>query len=180
MIYLTRTTIYFVQISVEDVASPTELAKAYMGSRPSKVSPSMLSWQSSTWEDSALVKGHHFAQKSPTMSIVPRSTNLARVYENSFVAPRSRGRSAIYNMARTPYARAYQASTLKVFYLLNSSFDHDSNAKINILFFLLYRVLGLVMKVGRHLQLNIHWIMVYFLELNKGYEYFLIIRSILL
>nr|XP_027189839.1 nuclear pore complex protein NUP1-like isoform X3 [Cicer arietinum] len=100
-------------ISVEDVASPTELAKAYMGSRPSKVSPSMLSWQSSTWEDSALVKGHHFAQKSPTMSIVPRSTNLARVYENSFVAPRSRGRSAIYNMARTPYARAYQASTLK-------------------------------------------------------------------
>ncbi|CAL5206779.1 unnamed protein product [Lathyrus oleraceus] len=99
-------------IPVEDVASPAQLAKAYMESRPSKVSPSVLSLRSPTGEDSTLLKGH-FAQKSPVMSIVPRATNHARVYENGFLTPRSRGRSAIYTMAQTPYPKVYPASTLK-------------------------------------------------------------------
>lgn len=85
-----------------------------MGSRPSKVSPSMLSLRSPPSGDPTLLKDHHFAQKSPIMSIVPRATNLTRVRENGFVTPRSRGRSAIYNMARTPYSRVYPTSTLKV------------------------------------------------------------------
>lgn len=105
-------------VSVEDVASPVQLAKAYIGSRPSKVSPSMLSMQSPTGEDSTLIKGHHFAQKSPVMSVVPRAINHARVYENGFLTPRSRGRSVIYNMARTPYPRVYPDSTPKVCHLL--------------------------------------------------------------
>ncbi|CAI8601997.1 unnamed protein product [Vicia faba] len=99
-------------ISVEDVASPAQLAKAYMESRPSKVAPSVLTLRSPTREDSTLLKGH-YAPKSPIMSIVPRATNHARVYENGFLTPRSRGRSAIYTMAQTPYPKVYPASTLK-------------------------------------------------------------------
>jgi hypothetical protein len=102
------------------------------------------------------------------MSIVPRATNHARVYDNGFLTPRSRGRSAIYNMAATPYPRVYPASRLKVCYLL-SILDQDiSEAEINIFFLSLYRVLGSVLKMGRHLQLSMHLIMVYFLEPNKG------------
>ncbi|XP_061353684.1 nuclear pore complex protein NUP1-like [Gastrolobium bilobum] len=96
-----------------DVASPVELAKAYMGSRPSKVSQSMLGLRNPPREDPTLLRNQHFAQKSPVMSIVPRATTLARVRENGFVTPRSHGRSAIYRMARTPYARVYPISTLK-------------------------------------------------------------------
>ncbi|CAJ2673569.1 unnamed protein product [Trifolium pratense] len=100
-------------ISVEGVASPAQLGKAYMESRPSQVSPLMVGSRSPTGEDSTLLKGHHFVKKSPVMSIVPRATNHARVSENGFLTPRSRGRSAIYNMAATPYPRVYPASRLK-------------------------------------------------------------------
>ncbi|KAL2326636.1 hypothetical protein Fmac_025694 [Flemingia macrophylla] len=101
-------------VSVDDVASPAELAKAYMGSRPSKLSPLMLPLRNSPMEDPALLKNQHLTQKSPIMSIVPRaSTTLSRVHENGFVTPRSRGRSAIYSMVRTPYARVYPGSMPK-------------------------------------------------------------------
>jgi len=102
------------QVSVDDIASPAELAKAYMGSRSSKLSPSMLGLRSSPREDPTLLKSQNFAQKSPIMSIVPRTTTLTRVHENGFVTPRSRGRSAIYNMARTPYSRVHPGSLPKV------------------------------------------------------------------
>ncbi|OIW01468.1 hypothetical protein TanjilG_19394 [Lupinus angustifolius] len=118
---------------IEDVASPAELAKAYMGSRPSKVSPSMLRLRSLPREDQALLKSQHFTSNSPIMSIVPRATtSLARVHDNGFLTPRSRGRSAIYSMARTPYARAYPSSTLGVGVALGEpsssaqyALDHD-------------------------------------------------------
>ncbi|KAE9621169.1 hypothetical protein Lalb_Chr01g0010681 [Lupinus albus] len=97
---------------IGDVASPSDLAKAYMGSRPSKVSKSMLGMRSPPTEDSTLLKSQHFTLKSPIMSIVPRATtSLARDHDNSFLTQKSRGRSAIYSMARTPYARVYPAST---------------------------------------------------------------------
>lgn len=48
------------------------------------------------------------------MSIVPKATRHTAAHENGFVTPRPRGRSAIYGMARTPYARIYPTSTLKV------------------------------------------------------------------
>ncbi|KAE9592408.1 hypothetical protein Lalb_Chr19g0128991 [Lupinus albus] len=95
----------------EDVASPAELAKAYMGSRPSKVSPSMLGLRSLPREDQTLLKSQHFTSKAPIMSVVPRATtSLARVHDNGFLTPRSHGRSAIHSMARTPYARVFPAS----------------------------------------------------------------------
>ncbi|XP_047157661.1 nuclear pore complex protein NUP1-like [Vigna umbellata] len=99
---------------IEDVASPAELAKSYMGSRYSKVSSSVLGVQTSAlWEDPTLVNREKFSLKSPIMTIVPRTTKYAAVHENGFMTSRSRGRSAIYNMARTPYARIYPTSRLK-------------------------------------------------------------------
>ncbi|KAK4836028.1 hypothetical protein QYF36_017588 [Acer negundo] len=105
----------------EDVASPAELAKSYMGSRPSKVSPSTLGLRSQAFkEESTLMSNRPFFASSPSMSLVPRSSGHVGVSENGFVTPRSRGRSAIYNMARTPYSRLPSTTTLKG---AGSSFD---------------------------------------------------------
>jgi len=86
-----------------------------MGSRHYKVSSSVLGVQTSAlWEDPTLVNRENFPLNTPIMTIVPRTTKYAAVHENGFITSRSRGRSTIYNMARTPYARIYPASTLKV------------------------------------------------------------------
>ncbi|KAK7356525.1 hypothetical protein VNO80_15798 [Phaseolus coccineus] len=97
---------------IDDVASPAELAKSYMGSRHYKVSSSGVQ-TSALWEDPTPVNRENFPLNTPIMTIVPRTTKYAAVHENGFITSRSRGRSAIYNMARTPYARIYPASTLK-------------------------------------------------------------------
>ncbi|KAF3968203.1 hypothetical protein CMV_007883 [Castanea mollissima] len=98
----------------EDVASPAELAKAYMGSKPSKVSPSMLGIRSQALrEDSTVISSGPFLQKSPIMPLVLRSSGHAGYPENGFMTPRSRGKSAIYSMARTPYSRVNPTSAIK-------------------------------------------------------------------
>ncbi|KAK7391556.1 hypothetical protein VNO78_19972 [Psophocarpus tetragonolobus] len=100
--------------TLENVSSPAELAKSYMGSRPSMVSSSILGVQTSALrEDPTLINRESSPLKSPIMSIVPRPTRHAAVHENGFLTSRSRGRSAIYSMARTPYARVYRTSALK-------------------------------------------------------------------
>ncbi|KAJ7970648.1 Nuclear pore complex protein NUP1 [Quillaja saponaria] len=97
-----------------DVATPAELAKAYMGSRPSKVSPSVLRLRSQAFrEEPTLVNSQSFVNISPIMSNAPRSSSHGGAIENGFITPRSRGRSAIYSMARTPYSKVYSTSTLK-------------------------------------------------------------------
>ncbi|KAK8541958.1 hypothetical protein V6N13_137466 [Hibiscus sabdariffa] len=97
----------------EDVASPAELAKAYMGGRPQKVSVSMLrSHNHMPTADSALLNNKSFPSKSPITSLVPRSGHVGSPV-NGFVTPRSWGRSAIYSMARTPYSRDNSAVVLK-------------------------------------------------------------------
>ncbi|KAL4325670.1 hypothetical protein GQ457_11G006890 [Hibiscus cannabinus] len=97
----------------EDVASPSELAKAYMGSRPQKVSVSMLrSHNHMPTADSALLNNKSFPSKSPITSLAPRSDHVGSPV-NGFATPRSWGRSAIYSMARTPYSRANSAVVLK-------------------------------------------------------------------
>ncbi|XP_021901185.1 nuclear pore complex protein NUP1 isoform X2 [Carica papaya] len=95
----------FISSSVldEDIASPAELAKAYMGSRPSKVSPSMAGISSQS--EASNMFGNRIPPKTPIMSLVPRSSSRVQVSENGFTTPRYRGRSALYNMARTPYSR---------------------------------------------------------------------------
>ncbi|KAI3993796.1 hypothetical protein MKX01_002809 [Papaver californicum] len=100
----------------QDVASPTELAKAYMGNRSSKVSPSTLGLRSqSLREDMSLLTNAPFTPKSHSMSLVPRSAvRFPTVSENGFMTPRPRGRSAIYNMSRTPYSRVHNSGVLKI------------------------------------------------------------------
>ncbi|KAI3862684.1 hypothetical protein MKW92_031380 [Papaver armeniacum] len=100
----------------QDVASPTELAKAYMGNRSSKVSPSTLGLRSqSLREDVSLLTNAPFTPKSHSMSLVPRSAvRFPTVSENGFMTPRPRGRSAIYNMSRTPYSRVHNSGVLKI------------------------------------------------------------------
>lgn len=108
----------FLQVVEDDIASPAELAKAYMGNRPSKVSPSMLGLRGQAIrEDASLISDIPFRPKSPAMSLGPKSIRFG-VNENGFMSPRSRGRSAIYNMARTPYSRLQPTSTIKVFVVL--------------------------------------------------------------
>ncbi|KAG6680482.1 hypothetical protein I3842_13G045400 [Carya illinoinensis] len=100
----------------EDVASPAELAKAYMGSRPSKVSPSMLGIRNQAYgEESTMISSQPFPPKSSIMPLVPRSPGNAGYPENGFTTPRSRGKSAIYSMGRTPYSRVDPTSTHKGF-----------------------------------------------------------------
>ncbi|CAL0321203.1 unnamed protein product [Lupinus luteus] len=99
-------------VPIEDVASPAELAKAYMGSRPSKVSSSIFGMRSpAAREDPAFLKSNdNLPLSSPVMSIVPRTVKHVGVHENGYPTARTRGRSAIYSMARTPYARIYPTS----------------------------------------------------------------------
>ncbi|KAH1038136.1 hypothetical protein J1N35_039879 [Gossypium stocksii] len=99
---------------VDDVvASPAELAKAYMGSRTPKVSVSRLGLQNQVPRgDLTCTSNKNFPSMSSTMSLVPRSSGHVGNLGNSFVTPRLRGRSAIYSMARTPYSRV-NSSTVK-------------------------------------------------------------------
>ncbi|XVE52394.1 hypothetical protein DITRI_Ditri02bG0118800 [Diplodiscus trichospermus] len=98
----------------KDVASPAELAKAYMGCRSSKVSVSVLGLHNQPpTGDSALLSNKIFPSKSPIMSLVPRSSIHVGSLSNGFVTPRPRGRSAIYGMARTPYSRVNSAAVFK-------------------------------------------------------------------
>ncbi|KAL2227601.1 UNVERIFIED_CONTAM: Nuclear pore complex protein NUP1 [Sesamum indicum] len=98
----------------DDIASPAELAKAYMGSRPSKVSPSMLGSRRPVGRDEiGLLSSGPFASKSSLMSLTKKTSVSPAAPENGFITPRSRGRSAIYNMARTPYSRVHPTSILK-------------------------------------------------------------------
>ncbi|TYI85820.1 hypothetical protein E1A91_D04G022800v1 [Gossypium mustelinum] len=89
------------------VASPAELAKAYMGSKTPKVSASRLGLQNQVPRgDLTCPSNKNFPSMSSTMSLVPRSSGHVGNLGNSFVTPRLRGRSAIYSMARTPYSRS--------------------------------------------------------------------------
>ncbi|TYI85819.1 hypothetical protein E1A91_D04G022700v1 [Gossypium mustelinum] len=98
----------------EDVASPAELAKAYMGSRPSKVSTSMHGLQNQVpRRDLSSPSNKIFPSKSSITSLVPRSSGHVGSLGNGFMTPRSRGRSAIYSMARTPYSRVNSSTLIK-------------------------------------------------------------------
>ncbi|KAL7252618.1 hypothetical protein ACSBR1_007228 [Camellia fascicularis] len=85
-----------------------------MGGRPSKVSPSMLGLRSQPLrEDANLLNNVPFRPQSPVTSLVPKPAVRVGVSENGFMTPRSRGRSAIYSMARTPYSRINPTATQK-------------------------------------------------------------------
>ncbi|KAF6150191.1 hypothetical protein GIB67_023146 [Kingdonia uniflora] len=100
----------------QNIHSPAELAKAYMGSRPSNVSPLDLGLRNQlSNEDISLQTKIPFTPMSTNMSLAPRSAvRINGVSENVYTTPRPRGRSAIYNMARTPYSRVHQTGTPKI------------------------------------------------------------------
>nr|GEX29435.1 hypothetical protein [Tanacetum cinerariifolium] len=92
----------------EDVASPAELAKAYMGTstRPGKVSPSTLRHGSQApRQDSVLLNNTTILPRTHVTSLTPRFTCSLKGVENGMTTPRSHGRSAIYSMAYSPYYR---------------------------------------------------------------------------
>ncbi|KAI3721717.1 hypothetical protein L2E82_32735 [Cichorium intybus] len=98
----------------EDVASPAELARAYMGTRTPKVSPPTLRFGSQApRQDSVLLNTTTILPKTPITSLVPRTAGTFKALENGLTTPRSRGRSAIYSMARTPYYRPPSAFSQK-------------------------------------------------------------------
>ncbi|KAI4373109.1 hypothetical protein MLD38_011271 [Melastoma candidum] len=92
----------------DDVASPLKLAKSYMGPGLSKIAPSGFR------EDSMLITSSQQTPRLPIMSLVPTSSNQRVVHDNVYTTPRSRGRSAIYSMARTPCARVHQNTSLQI------------------------------------------------------------------
>ncbi|KAM7532238.1 hypothetical protein LguiB_035648 [Lonicera macranthoides] len=113
----------------EDVASPAELAKAYMGSRPSNISPSMLGFRSQTLrDDTTFLNDVSFPSKSPIMSFTSKSAVRVGVPENGFMTPRTRGRSAIYSMIRTPYSRVHPTITQKGARSTNYGFTGPSSS----------------------------------------------------
>ncbi|KAL0358600.1 UNVERIFIED_CONTAM: Nuclear pore complex protein [Sesamum angustifolium] len=90
----------------DDVASPAELARAYMDNRSSKVSPMMLGMHSQvSKEDARLISNTRFSLKSPLTSLKTKTSISLGAPENGFLTPRSQGRSAIYSMTRSPYSR---------------------------------------------------------------------------
>ena len=129
------------QVLEDDVASPAQLAKAYMASRPSKVSPSMLGFRSQALrEDSALPSNILFPP-----SIVPKSPAPVGISEKGTMKV-----CCGKNMTRHSF------TLLLVF---QSS-----------LFCLSVRVLHrhLMFMVDHH-HLSLHWSKIEFLGLNKGY-----------
>ncbi|KAF5205193.1 Pentatricopeptide repeat-containing protein [Thalictrum thalictroides] len=111
-------------VLASDVTSAAELAKAHMGNVPSNVSSSTIAMRSQILKKEAplltnvpytpMSSGLSLAKYTPKSSglpLAPRS--VASVSENSYTVRSSRGRSAIYNMARTPNSRVQDPNTGK-------------------------------------------------------------------
>lgn len=81
-------------------------------------SPSMLGFrnQATVGNSTAMhTRNLHSPSRLPFTPIVPRITSgHADARENGYITPRSRGRSAIYSMARTPYSRIHPTNPSKV------------------------------------------------------------------
>lgn len=79
--------------------------------RSSKASPSMLAVRSQAFKEETPLLNHGvYPSKSSALSLVSKSVLRDGAPEKNFATPRSRGRSAIYNMARTPYSRVRYTS----------------------------------------------------------------------
>ncbi|KAJ0764017.1 hypothetical protein HanPI659440_Chr08g0287461 [Helianthus annuus] len=85
----------------EETASPAELAKHYMGSR----------------QDSKLLP------RTPITAVAQKTANSLGNLENGFATPRSRGRSAMYTMARAPYSRSPLSFSQQG---IKSDYGHDA------------------------------------------------------
>nr|XP_009389436.1 PREDICTED: nuclear pore complex protein NUP1-like [Musa acuminata subsp. malaccensis] len=96
----------------EEAALPTEIAKAYMSSRPFKVSPANLSGQNKLFrEDKALPSGTPYGNKISDRPMALRSavciSGPPETKPSSYISPKLNGRSAIYKMSRSPYFKPH-------------------------------------------------------------------------
>ncbi|CAK9180961.1 unnamed protein product [Ilex paraguariensis] len=102
-----------------------------MGSRPLKVSPSILGLRSQApKEDAILPSNVPFPPKSPFTSLVSKTAVHVGVPDNGFTTPRSRSRSAIYSMARTPYSRVYSTASQKGTKYTNSGYGGSPSSSL--------------------------------------------------
>ncbi|KAF5799253.1 hypothetical protein HanXRQr2_Chr07g0302441 [Helianthus annuus] len=84
----------------------SRLAKAYMGSRPTKLSLLPLRPLTQTpRQDLALLNNTATFPKTPATSHTLKTTAAIKTCENGSTTFRSRGRSALYDIPRTPYYR---------------------------------------------------------------------------
>ncbi|KAK9707056.1 hypothetical protein RND81_07G169800 [Saponaria officinalis] len=98
----------------DNIASPAEIAKAYMGSRPTKPSPSVLPLQSQLPKEDLSTPSNPLSMSlSPVKPLTQNPVSDMKISSNGFITPRFRGRSAIYSMARTPYSRFHPVTTSK-------------------------------------------------------------------
>ncbi|GAB2293183.1 hypothetical protein Dimus_027389 [Dionaea muscipula] len=97
----------------DDMASPVDLAKAYMASRSTKVSPSMSGVRSQAHRGDPLFSGSSFQLRSPSISLASKPSNSIGTHEKTVVIPRSRGKSAIYSMSRPLYSSVQPTLTYK-------------------------------------------------------------------
>ncbi|XP_047960423.1 nuclear pore complex protein NUP1-like isoform X2 [Salvia hispanica] len=112
-----------------DIVSPAELAKSYMGSRTSQVSPSLLGMCNQLGNDGTRWLADTLnPPKSPIVSLARRSSVGLSAAENVYITPRPRGRSAIYTMARTPYSRVNPTSISKRSGINSSGFAGPSTS----------------------------------------------------
>ncbi|KAL9267630.1 Nuclear pore complex protein NUP1-like protein, partial [Drosera capensis] len=90
----------------EEMASPVDLAKAYMASRSGRVSPSIPGSQIRSRAEDPPFSSSHFQLRSPGISIASKPLSTFSNHENSFEMSRSRGKSAIYSMSHPSYSRS--------------------------------------------------------------------------
>lgn len=100
------------QIPEDEIASPAELAKAYMSSRSSNVFHSALRLQSRVHlKDKGMPSSAVHATKPSGLLFASSSTvQFSRLPESGYVTPRPRGRSAIYKMAQSPHFKVQSIS----------------------------------------------------------------------
>ncbi|GAB2225452.1 hypothetical protein Droror1_Dr00006244 [Drosera rotundifolia] len=105
----------------EEMASPVDLAKVYMASRSTRVSPSIPGSQICPRAEDPPFSSSHFQLRSPGISIASKPSSAFSNHENSFEMSRSRGKSAIYSMSRPCYSRSQPILSYKVCLIL---FEH--------------------------------------------------------
>ncbi|XP_076892391.1 uncharacterized protein LOC143576314 [Bidens hawaiensis] len=90
----------------DDVATPAELAKAYMGTKSAKLLPLALRPSSQpSRQYSLLLNNTTVLPRTPVISLTPKPTATFKTFDSCLTTPRSQGRSALYKNARSPYYR---------------------------------------------------------------------------
>lgn len=121
-----------INVSEKEIASPAELAKAYMVSRPSKLSTPIIGMQSPALREATPFPSNRPPlPKTSDLAVVPRSmVRLSGSSENGYKTPRSQGRSAIYKMSRSPYFKSQSLLPAKGIEALELSHARVSSSQL--------------------------------------------------